>query len=106
MVYSASRPYHIPTSTTGSQYAVTNGYSSLPYNKWIQSTPESDFYAGPKGDSTTNPLSQQYQLLQRDNYLNHSFSDISKAQYFRSREEQPVYATVSSKRPIINYLVP
>ncbi|CAM4745670.1 unnamed protein product [Rotaria magnacalcarata] len=85
MLFPTSRPYHIPTSTTDSQYAAANGYSSLPYNKWIQSTPESDVYAAPKDNS---------------------FSDISKAQHFRPREEQPVYSTVSSKRPIINYLLP
>ncbi|CAF1673230.1 unnamed protein product, partial [Rotaria magnacalcarata] len=39
MLFPTSRPYHIPTSTTDSQYAAANGYSSLPYNKWIQSTP-------------------------------------------------------------------
>lgn len=108
MLFPASRAYHLPLSTTNSQYDTTTNYSSAPFDKWLHSAPESDFYHDLNDTSILDPLSYQYQSLpKRDNYLNDSFADISNAQYPRPRQEQSsANSTISPKRPTINYLLP
>lgn len=107
MLFPSSRPHRIPQSTADSQYDTTTGYSSSSYTKWPRATPKTELYTVRNGGSNMNPSTRQYQInRRRTTNLNDSFTDTPAYEYFRPKEQEPIYSTNNSERPTVNYLLP
>src|SRR4051812_14663060 len=99
MLFPSSRPHPLPTSTTDSQYDTATGFSSSSYARWPEPPAKSNFSTTRHGRSTSNTSSRR-----RFNYQNVPYSDISYDQY--SRQQSPIYSTISPRRAIFNNLSP
>ncbi|CAF0780440.1 unnamed protein product [Adineta ricciae] len=106
MLYPSSRPHRIPPPTAELQYDST-GYSTSIHNKWPQSSTKTKIYATQNGTSTNDSLAYRYPPMRRQhNHGSEPLSDILNYDYSQAEQEQPVYTTLSTQRPTVNYLLP